>query len=336
MFTQFRINKELKIVRFDGDPLISEDYNKNLENIIVECEDLYPGIDIWFKKKVKPGLKNKDRVAFLVYHDERAIGAAVLRKGEDAKLCSMRILPDAQDKGIGSLLISLIAKEVRDKSKRIHFTAPSQVWTKWEQFFRSYGFQNNGPAAIQYRLFDEELACSADFKNLWKTVIHKLPAIIENFTLNGNTAHCDIVLSIRPEHAEKIISGKKKIEIRRKFSNKWKGASALLYASSPRREFVGEAEIGEIITGTPEKIWSDWQSEIGCSYDEFASYCKGAERVTALIFADVKPFKLPILQSQIQHLIQQDLKLPQSHCEVKKDTIWPTALSLSCLLQSSL
>jgi predicted transcriptional regulator/GNAT superfamily N-acetyltransferase len=336
MFTELNVNQNLKIVKFGGDYVHSPDSLNHLKEMVEECEDLYPGIDIWFKKKVLPDLEEKNRSALLVYRDSRPIGAAVIRKDEDAKLCSLRVMPEEQKKGLGHLLIALVANELRNVATHIHFTAPSKLWFELEQFFKNYGFVNKGLAGVQYRLFDEELACSANFKDVWKGVVDKLPSIIENFTLNGNTAHCDLVLSIRPTFAERIIKGRKRIEIRRKFSHKWVGASALLYASSPLRQFVGEAIIGEIITSSPERIWSDWKDELGCTLDEFGSYCNGASEVSAIIFKEVKPFKDPIPQIQMEQLVQRDLKAPQSFCEVKKQTAWPTALSLSCLIRANL
>ncbi|MCK4427593.1 MAG: GNAT family N-acetyltransferase [candidate division Zixibacteria bacterium] len=336
MFNELNINRNLKVVKFGGDYVPRPESLSHLEQMVEECEDLYPGIDIWFKKKVVPGLEEKNRVALLVYHDSRPIGSVVVRKGDDAKLCSLRVLPEEQKKGLGHLLIALVANEIRSMATHVHFTAPSKLWFELEQFFKDYGFVNNGLAGVQYRLFDQELACSADFKSVWKGVVDKLPSIIENFTLNGNKAHCDLVFSIRPAFADRIINGRKRVEVRRRFSNKWKGATALLYASSPLRQFVGEAIIGDIITSTPDKIWSDWKDELGCTFDEFGSYCNGASQVSAIIFEEVKVFKDPIPQAQMEHLVQKDLKAPQSFCEVKKQTVWPTALSLSCLLRANL
>jgi len=335
-FAELSVNRNLKIVKFGGDYVPPPDSLRHLEQMVEECEDLYPGIDIWFKKKVIPDLEEKNRSALLVYHDSRPIGAAVVRKGEDAKLCSLRVLPEEQKKGLGHLLVALVANEIRSIATQVHFTAPSKLWSELEQFFKSYGFVNNGLAGVQYRLFDQELVCSADFKSVWKGVVDKLPSIIENFTLNDNKAHCDLVFSIRPTFAERIIRGRKRIEIRRKFSSKWKGATVLLYASSPLRQFVGEAIIDDIITSSPERIWSDWKDELGCTFDEFGSYCNGALEVSAIIFKEVKPFKDPIPQIQMEQLVQRDLKAPQSFCEVKKQTVWPTALSLSCLIRANL
>jgi len=336
MFGELKINRELRIVKFGGDFLPEEDCFDHLRNLIEECEDIYPGIDIWFKRKVKPRLQSKERTGFLVYHKQLPIGAAVLRKGNDTKLCSMRIREDDQAKGIGTLLLSLLAAEIRNKAEKIHFTAPSQIWFKWESFFKSFGFQNNGPAGTQYRLFDEELACSANFPVVWKAVLEKLPAVINNLTLNGNTAHCDLVLSIRPTFAQKIVTGEKKVEVRRKFSRKWEGSTALIYASTPLRQFIGEAVIGKVITKSPGEIWAEWRNELGCSYDEYTSYCQGAAQVSAVIFSEVRPFRDPIPEIQMEQLVKRDLKPPQSYCGVDADSVWPTALSISCLLRASL
>jgi predicted transcriptional regulator len=304
--------------------------------MVEECDDLYPGIDIWFKKKVVPGLKEKNRAAFLIYDECRPIGSAVVRNGDDAKLCSLRVLPEEQKKGLGHLLLALVANEIRNTATRFHFTAPSELWIRMQHFFESYGFVNNGLAGIQYRFFDQELACSANFGDVWRGIINQLPTMIQNFTLNGNQAHCDLVFSIRPNFIERIIKGRKRVEVRRRFSTKWKGATALLYASSPSRHFVGEATIGEVITSSPRTIWSDWKDGLGCTFDEFSSYCSGAAEVSAIVFKEVRAFKYPIPQVQIEHLVQQDLKAPQSFLEVKRQSVWPTALSLSCLLRTNL
>lgn len=335
-FSRLAVNQNLSVVRFGGDYVPSRQCLGDLKTMVEECEELYPGIDLWFKKKVVPGLEKKDRIAFLVYDDSRPIGSAVIRKGSDAKLCSLRVLPEEQKKGLGHLLLALVANEIRNIATHFHFTTPSKLWFELEQFFKTYGFVNHGPAAIQYRLFDEELSCSADVAAVWKGVIEKLPSIIDNFTINGNSAHCDLVFSIKPTFVERIVKGRKRVEIRRRFSNKWKGSNVLLYASAPLRHFVGEATIGEVITKTPETIWSDWKEELGCSFDEFSSYCGRAPQVSAIIFTEVRPFKDPIPQIQIEHLVQEELKAPQSFLQVKKGSAWPAALSLSCLMRASL
>lgn len=335
MFEEFNLTRDLKIVRLVK-RIESKEYSyDDLKRLIEECEDLYPGIDIWFTKKVKTGLKSGERTALVVYHDNKPIAASILRKGQDAKLCSMRILSGEQNKGIGSLMLALIAAEIRKDTNHMHFTIPEGLWMEKHSFFEEYGFVNTGSSSVQYRLFEKELKCSANFYQVWTTVLKKLPFTVEKFTLNGNSSHYDLVISIKPKFATKIKLGSKKIEIRRKFSPKWKGASAILYASHPLREFFGEARIKDIIIDNPSTIWKDWKDEIGCTFEDFSNYCQGTTKIYALVFSDIRTFKIPILLSQIQHLIHRDLNPPQSHCEVKKKTMWPVALSLSCLLRGA-
>ena len=335
MFEKLNLTRDLKIVRLVK-KIESRQYSYNdLKKLVEECEDLYPGIDMWFNKKVKSGLKSGERTALVVYHNDNPIGASILRRGKDAKLCSMRIIPTEQNKGIGSLMLALVAAEIRNHTDRIHFTIPKQLWIEKYNFFEEYGFVNHGISDVQYRLFDEELMCSASFINVWTTVLKKLPLIVESFTLNSNSSNYDLVISIKPTFADKIRLGSKKVEIRRKFSPKWKGANVILYASRPSREFFGEARIRDVLVDNPEIIWNECKDEIGCTLDEFTCYCQGASKVYALILGDIKTFRIPISLSQMQGLIQQDLNPPQSHCEVKRESIWPIALSLSCLLRSA-
>jgi predicted transcriptional regulator len=339
MFDGVQINRDLTIVRFGGDREPLEQNYKDLQHLVEECEYLYPGIDLWFKRKVKPGLKSKERCALVAYQNNQPIAAGIMRRGKDAKLCSLRILPHEVDKGLGTLLFALIAAEARTGSERIHFTLPHALWAEKRSFFEKYGFSCDGLADQQYRqgnLFGiSEMACSAPHQAVWRRVIETLPGIADNFTLNGNSGSCDLVLSVKPRWAESIINGVKKIEVRRKFDSKWEGAIVWIYASDPQREFVGEARISKVFKGNPQNIWDNWRTELGCTQEEFQYYCKGTDMVSALWLDDIRPFKNPILRSQLETLIQEDLNPPVSHLEVRKKSPWPLALSLGTILMSN-
>jgi len=333
---QIKLNNIIKVIKFAADAPFSTGALRDIKSLIEECSDLYPGIDLWFKRKVEPGFKNEERIGLLVYNYEKPIGAAILRHGEDAKLCSLRILPEERKGNLGNLLMSLVANELRTKTNRMHFTISEESWEEFSGFFESYGFVCKGPSKEQYRLFDQELLCRADFGKVWQTVVEKLPRVIENLTINGSSSNWDIVMSIKPEFASRLLSRTKKIEIRKNFSQKWKGARVLFYSSAPDQRFVGEGVIGEIIKERAEKIWEDWKGELGCTYDEFSLYCHSGNEVTAIIFSDVRAFREPIYKTQLEHLIRQDLQPPQSFCSVKSNRRWSPALSLTCLLQSEL
>ncbi len=62
------------------------------------------------------------------------------------------------------------------------------------------------------------------------------------------------LISIHPEHADKIISGVKKLEFRRK----WTARSVnilFIYATAPVQRIVGVAQVARVTQGTPAQLW---------------------------------------------------------------------------------
>ena len=53
-------------------------------------------------------------------------------------------------------------------------------------------------------------------------------------------------MSIRSKYARKILSGDKKVEVRRMFSKKWKSSKIAIYASGRERSLMGEALIKDV------------------------------------------------------------------------------------------
>jgi predicted transcriptional regulator/N-acetylglutamate synthase-like GNAT family acetyltransferase len=331
MWKDLNINSEIKIVKM-VDEITNEKYKYDLKRLIEIVDDKYPGIDKWFEKKVMTGLKEKERFAYLVYHKEHPIGSAIIKKGEDTKLCSMRIDPKYEHKGIGGLLFSLMGREVRNYAGKIHFTAPESTYAKYRSFFDDWGFKCLGEAGVQYRLFEKEIFCMANTREFWNKVIQNLDTLFDQFTLTGSSKHPDMIISIKPEYADKIKKRKKKVEIRRKFNKKWEGCFAMLYASNPAQEFFGEARISKVIEGSPKEIWNLFSSDLGVDENKFFHYCSGTEKVNALILDDIEIFRNGILKSQVEFLLDRELRAPQSYAGINKNTNWPTTALLNYLL----
>lgn len=94
-----------------------------------------------------------------------------------------------------------------------------------------------------------------------------------------------ILLSIRPEYARKILDGKKKYEFRKSTCRK-KVDKILLYATSPVKKIVGEAEVVEVLTDSPEKIWEMTRDGAGIDYETFEQYY-GGRRAVAYVLGHV-------------------------------------------------
>lgn len=63
-----------------------------------------------------------------------------------------------------------------------------------------------------------------------------------------------MLLSIKPEYAKVILDGQKEYEFRKRRCKT--GVNKIVfYSTAPESKVVGEAEIEDIIEGSPSKIW---------------------------------------------------------------------------------
>jgi predicted transcriptional regulator len=140
---------------------------------------------------------------------------------------------------------------------------------------------------------------------------------------------------MKPLYAERILAGAKVVEIRRRFSGKWIGCKAILYSSSPQKALVGEATVRSVTSGAPADIWSRFHAGLGCTQSEFAAYVGSAAEVSAIELDDVFPYKEPISLAQISHLLGEDLRPPQSYCDLRidrKQSAWAKAVTATSVL----
>lgn len=81
-----------------------------------------------------------------------------------------------------------------------------------------------------------------------------------------------ILLSIRPEFAEKILNGTKKYEFRKKGFKRTDVKKILIYATKPVGKIVGEFDIAEIIEDVPSRLWSKTHQDAGIDRLYFDGY----------------------------------------------------------------
>jgi len=318
-----------------ADCKLSTDHLKILRRLIAENQPMYPSIERWFQQKVVPGLQSSERVAWVAYEGGIAIASAVLKLGRKSKFCHLRIHQDFQDLDLGRMFFSQMTFEARHLAKEIHFTLPESLWCKKEKFFDSFGFVRATKSLRQYRSGDTELSCSAPLSAVWSAVLRNLPSLRSKFLVGGYSLRNEILVSIKPEYAHRILSGQKIVEIRKRFSSRWAGSRVVLYASSPERALIGEAIIRSVTSGTPNEIMQRFGATMGCTPDEFAEYAGTATTVSAIELGAVIPYKQPIGLPQLSHLIQEDLRPPQSFCDLRlddEDSPWARAVSVASML----
>lgn len=106
----------------------------------------------------------------------------------------------------------------------------------------------------------------------------------------------NVLLSIKPEYAEKILTGEKRYEFRKTpFSQADTGDRVVLYASSPDQQLVGQFTIGQVIEGSPRELWSRFQDYSGIKDSQrFFDYFDGNEIGYAVTVSEPRRYEAPI------------------------------------------
>jgi predicted transcriptional regulator len=131
-----------------------------------------------------------------------------------------------------------------------------------------------------------------------------------------------LLLRLGPDSAADILDGRQRMAIRKKFSPRWAGHRALLYASSPVNSLVGEGAIAQVVPGAPDALWDAFGSQMGCSRDAYNAYVGASREVAALVFQDVRAFARPIHRSEAENLLGGELFVPPSHGILTPDGDW--------------
>lgn len=107
---------------------------------------------------------------------------------------------------------------------------------------------------------------------------------------------CKMLLSINPQHVEKILNGDKKFEFR-KVRCKTDVDKIIIYATSPIMRIVGEADLLDIIEGELDVVWKLTADRAGISRNFYYQYYQGKKKAIAYRLGKVVRYKKPLCLS---------------------------------------
>lgn len=81
-----------------------------------------------------------------------------------------------------------------------------------------------------------------------------------------------VLLSIKPQYAEKIFAGEKQFEFRKAIFKNPEVRTVVVYASSPIQRVIGEFEIAHIHFDHISSLWKRTQDRAGISEDTYLRY----------------------------------------------------------------
>ena len=128
----------------------------------------------------------------------------------------------------------------------------------------------------------------------------------------------DFVLSIRPQYSEKIMEGRKTVELRRRFPmSTSKGSIVYIYSTSPVRAMVGSAQISDVIKMPVAEIWKQYSDCAFIKKEDFDVYFSGVTEGYALEFSNVRPLPRPLKLNELRERF--GFQPPQSFLYAKPD-----------------
>ena len=97
-----------------------------------------------------------------------------------------------------------------------------------------------------------------------------------------------LFIAVKPEYANKLISGKKDIELRKMKPNVQPGDYVIIYASAPVKAVVGFGKVKKIIECTPKCLWERYSNRLGINEQSYFSYYDGYHKAIGIEFDMIK------------------------------------------------
>jgi predicted transcriptional regulator len=111
----------------------------------------------------------------------------------------------------------------------------------------------------------------------------------------------DLLVSVRPVYAEKIVEGAKTVELRRRFTrDALPGAVAVIYSTSPIQALIGCAVVKQVKRLLTTQIWRQYASAACVGRDDFENYFTGVEEGYAILLRDGRRFSRAIGVAALQ------------------------------------
>lgn len=136
-----------------------------------------------------------------------------------------------------------------------------------------------------------------------------------------------VLLSIKPEFAEKIFAGTKKFEFRKSVYKDRNVRTVVVYVTRPVAQIVGEFDVDEIVCAAPEALWELTREHSGITKKFFDEYFSGRNKSFALAVGAVRKYKEPLDPGDVI----SDFTPPQSYMYVEDSLARPAELQLALL-----
>ena len=113
----------------------------------------------------------------------------------------------------------------------------------------------------------------------------------------------EILISVHEKYVQKMLSGEKSIEWRRRAINVRTGTRIWIYTTRPRAAVQAIATVEMVVNGSPSVLWRKYQDRAGIEFEEFSDYFRDAPVCCAVLLKDCRALRneitLEALKSEI-------------------------------------
>jgi predicted transcriptional regulator len=110
----------------------------------------------------------------------------------------------------------------------------------------------------------------------------------------------NILISIKPKFAARIIGGEKRVEIRRRKMNISKGDRLWIYSSCPSASLEAFATVDSVAWGNPLEVWPRVSSLVDIPEETYRRYLAGSNLAFAIFLGDVVRLATPLSLKEIR------------------------------------
>lgn len=248
----------------------------------------YPFFEQWLIK-VQRELINSDQRCILICSENNTldiIGLAILKRTEqERKICTLRVLDGYKRKHIGTILLRNSLLVLHDNYPLI--TVSGTRMKEYSPFLKKFGFKIMDKVKSIYKRGSYEYFFNVPYK-------HKIA-----------------LMSIRPQYAQKIADGMKKVEFRKKiFSDSVE--KVYVYSSSPVKKIIGYFNVNKVKKAAPNELWEQY-SQVGfISSDDFQSYYRNHKIGYGIEIDKFFTFCVPV----DPNVLNPKFRAPQSFCYI--------------------
>lgn len=257
-----------------------------LRLILSDLEYEYPFFTKWLEKVFNEMVSSNKR-KIIVCSGENLFdiwGLSIIKNSdEEKKICTLRVIPNYQRRGIGTILLQKSIEMLGDSKPLL--TVSERYIDVFKPFLRKNGFI---------------------LKNKVKSLYQK--GSFEYF-FNHSYVSKVVLLPIKPKYVNEIILGNKKVEFRKQIFSE-SVQRVYVYSSYPVKRIVGYFDVTDIAKDTPSNLWAKYHN-VGCikekdyiTYFENKKYGYGIEINKMMVFTH----PLDVLD------FDREFKAPQSYC----------------------